>query len=78
MASALRPIEFSAYYEKLDDPEKERYKTKWMCGFDTLSLEIRDYQTYQPRWRQMVTRDVMRKRPIASFIYRQVNSLDAS
>ena len=26
MVSALRPIDFSAHYEKLDAPEKERYK----------------------------------------------------
>ena len=36
MASALRLIEFSAYYEKLDGPENERYKKVYpcACGFD--------------------------------------------
>ena len=42
MASALRMIEFWAYYEKLDGPEKERSKKKVsMCGFDP--YETREY-----------------------------------
>ena len=42
MASALRMIEFWAYYEKVDGPEKERSKKKVsMCGFDP--YETREY-----------------------------------